>query len=271
MIQILSPSGDAQAVRHQNKEVTSLAIEENSKPELKNSDVDRNHLDLWLNFWKFVLGTVVLGIVTTLLNNKIQEREVELKELDQLGKFANYALEEEVGVRRRFAQYFSNVTRSKELREGWQRYEAVVNKEYEEKQAETKDIEKLLLEAQNQNNKEKVLKLQAQLNSLRSALSVTPTSASNKVFIQITSENQRELANQIMDELQRKGMIVPGIEKVNVGSNKSEVRYFNADDKQEAELLKSTLNNIGVSITTSYISGYRVPRKQFEIWLASVK
>lgn len=84
--------------------------------------MDNERLKIWLGFAKFLLGTFILGLVTTFVNNEIQNREIELKEIEQLGKFIDHALTEDVGVRKRFAHYFSKVTRSERLRKRWEDY-----------------------------------------------------------------------------------------------------------------------------------------------------
>jgi hypothetical protein len=57
---------------------------------------------------------------------------VEMKEQEQMGRFLEHALTENVGTRRRFAQYFSNVTRSSELRTRWGEYLRIVEIEYQD-------------------------------------------------------------------------------------------------------------------------------------------
>jgi len=66
-------------------------------------------LKIWVGLVKFLLGTFALGLVTTLINKEFQEREIELKELEQLGKFVEHAIQEDIGIRKRFAEYFSKV------------------------------------------------------------------------------------------------------------------------------------------------------------------
>ena len=92
--------------------------------------MDNERLTIWLGFTKFILGTFVLGLVTAFINNEIQSREIELKEIEQLGKFIDHALTEDVGVRKRFAHYFAKVTRSDRLRERWQEYYEDVDDEF---------------------------------------------------------------------------------------------------------------------------------------------
>lgn len=72
-------------------------------------------LKTWLGFGRCVLGSFVLGLFSILINMEIQDRELELKEQEQIASFHTHALQEDVGVRHRFAQYFATVTRSDNL------------------------------------------------------------------------------------------------------------------------------------------------------------
>ena len=177
--------------------------------------MDKDRLNLWLGFGKFFLGTVVLGLVTTFVNNKIQEREIELKELDQLGQFMVHALDEDVGKRRRFAQYFARVTRSSELRSGWERYEQLVQKEFDDTKSEFEKTRVALAEAQKRGEPQtfEVLRLQSDLDRLRAAIEVAP-SASARVFVHIRSEEQRALAKQVIEALQRQGVLGPALKRL---------------------------------------------------------
>jgi len=126
-------------------------------------------LKIWIGFAKFLLGTFALGLVTTLINSAIQTREVELKEQDQVGQFLQHALKEDVGIRRRFAQYFSTVTRSDHLRKGWVRYSEMVEKEFQDTKDEQEKL-KTQAAAIGLDAKEKE-KLNSRIEMLEQALS----------------------------------------------------------------------------------------------------
>lgn len=94
-------------------------------------------LRLRLNFWKFVLGTVAIGILTAVINWQIQikqinidqqqtERELQLKQLESdrefLGRFVETALDENLEARLRFAHYFASLTVSQEQKSLWNSY-----------------------------------------------------------------------------------------------------------------------------------------------------
>lgn len=100
-----------------------------------------DRLKILLGFARFFLGTFALALVTLLVNREIQKREIDLKEQEQIGKFLDQALDINVEARLRFAQYFSNVTRSDELRKRWDEYYKVVKAEYEDRKKEKQELE----------------------------------------------------------------------------------------------------------------------------------
>lgn len=166
--------------------------------------MENEKLKIWLNFSKFLLGTFALGLVTAFLSNDIKMKEIELKEQNQIGSFLEHALQEDVGVRYRFSQYFSKVTRSKELRERWEEYYKIVKTEYDEKLIEkTKLQEKGEKEPLKIHEEDKLYQLKQEL-SPRSAAIVD-------WFAVLASYNEKQLkeaqkhAHKISDELKKKG------------------------------------------------------------------
>jgi len=89
-----------------------------------------DRLRIWLGLGKFLVGTVAVGVFSTWISHGIETRQVELKEMEEIGKFVEYALDENVALRLRFAQYFSTVVRSEELRTRWAVYSKLVEEEY---------------------------------------------------------------------------------------------------------------------------------------------
>lgn len=143
--------------------------------------MDNERLTIWLGFAKFLLGTFLLGLVTAFINNEIQNREIELKEIEQLGKFIDYALTEDVGVRKRFAHYFSKVTRSEVLRRRWQEYYSDVEEEFKETKQKKKQIDERL--ASNENlDPELRANLQQQALILEEALKPVPSQRGENVL-----------------------------------------------------------------------------------------
>lgn len=65
-----------------------------------------------MNFAKFLLGTFALGLVSTLINGQVQQREIELKEQEQVGEFLDHAL----NIRFQEVELVKNTPSKNELR-----------------------------------------------------------------------------------------------------------------------------------------------------------
>ncbi len=97
----------------------------------ENSDQSLEKLKEWLSFVKFFLGTFLIGLIAAWVDSNIKNREMELQEIESIGKFIEHALTEEVGSRKRFAEYFAYVSRSEDARDRWKDYLKLIKKEYD--------------------------------------------------------------------------------------------------------------------------------------------
>lgn len=247
--------------------------------------MESERIKQWFAFARFFLGTFAIGLVTLIANHQIQERELEIKEQEAIGHFLDQALTKDVAVRRRFAQYFANVTRSDELRERWMSYLNVVESEYKETQIELSKAEKEVQDAiKNPQISESPLasalidKKVAQVDALRAALTVTPTQASEqvtpRVYFHIRSDGQRSSATKLGDVLSSTlSVTVPGVQRVVSGPEKTELRYFNSANSEEAKTIATVLaQQSGLSVQAVYISGYEgstlIRPGHYELWLS---
>lgn len=87
------------------------------------------------DFLKYVLGTVALGVLTAILSQTIKDRETIIKEIEQIGKYINNAVDPDRDKRIRFASLFAHVTRDSESRALWVDYEDWIVKEVEREEA----------------------------------------------------------------------------------------------------------------------------------------
>jgi hypothetical protein len=83
---------------------------------------------------KWFLGSFLVGLLIFYANNSFQDRAVGLEEIKHYDKYLTelLVLNKDVAQKRMLAQFFSNVTPSKQLRKGWCDYYEIVDKEYQE-------------------------------------------------------------------------------------------------------------------------------------------
>lgn len=231
-------------------------------------------LKIWLGFLQFLFGTVALGVFTTLINDRIQRRDIELREQTQIVDFLEYAMNSNVGYRLRFADFLRTVTRSDELRERWGDYYSIVKEEFDSVQALADTTQKRLEDAQGADS----LSLLSELEALRletSRYQTTPTEPSPqaRIYFHIADEGQRDLAQRLADQVRESGFLMPGIEQRDNSPSANEIRFFRRAEEAEARYIAEILRTQDVSVEVRYIPGYEssgtLRRRQYELWLGT--
>jgi hypothetical protein len=216
-----------------------------------NPDSDEK-LKLRLSFLKFLIGTIALGITSTIINGRIQDREIDLKEQEAISKYIEPALQEDIGVRHRFAQYFSIVTNSTRLRERWKIYCDTVDKEYLAKVKE-KDSLKAKLSSDSLNSSKRV-SLLSRIQDLEASLSTKISDDYSELWnvvattFDMSEKNKaEEFAQSLSNDLKKFGKNEPV--KIVTINNDSTLRVIvgnpksRLDAKDEADYVKSLFSS----------------------------
>jgi len=66
--------------------------------------MEKENFDQLMSIFKFLIVTVGFGYISLSVNTSIQKREIEIKELEQVGKYVDMAVTENIGTRKRFAE-----------------------------------------------------------------------------------------------------------------------------------------------------------------------
>jgi hypothetical protein len=89
----------------------------------KQESVSLDRLKLFLDFAKWFVGSVVIGLITFFLSWGLKERSQGLAEMKEYSKHINMIVSaDSLDQKYRLAQFFSSVTVSDDLRDGWKRY-----------------------------------------------------------------------------------------------------------------------------------------------------
>ncbi|MFA5921899.1 MAG: hypothetical protein WC856_11510 [Methylococcaceae bacterium] len=96
---------------------------------------------------------------------------------------------------------------------------------------------------------------------------------SNRIYLQIRSDSQRDAARKIQEILKENHFIVPGIEKLASGPTTTEVRYFRNNEAEQAQKIADLLLQQKIAgVTAKYIAGFENSKNirlgHFEIWFA---
>lgn len=240
----------------------------------------KTKLQLWLSFLKFVLGTVIVGILTVVLNNQIQNTELNIKAEDQeqnyVSQFLEQAMEENIEKRDRFALYFAKVLQGK-----WRCYYGKVHEEFllqKDKLEKTEDKLKTaevlneelkiqLKAAINSKDEAKIISVQSQLIQNEVELKhlgakvtqimtdvnpMPPRSAQHqidgRIYLNVPSD-QQTTANPILLELSSRGYVVRVTTKTKASGrlSKTTIGYYYEEDELEAKWLADLLSSLGAN------------------------
>jgi hypothetical protein len=91
-----------------------------------------------------------------------------------------------------------------------------------------------------------------------------------RVYVHIRSEEQRPVARVLSSALEQGGFNVPGIQRVEVGPARSELRYFAGSSQEDIQGIEKVLAAEGLSVKDADLSSqYKGLRsRHYELWLA---
>lgn len=97
-----------------------------------NKQLDFEKYKAKIELFKWLIGSVALVLVTTVIDFGFRDRSAGLTEIQQYDKYVTelIVLNGDPGQKRMLAQFFSNVTPSEKLKAGWTNYFNQVDKEY---------------------------------------------------------------------------------------------------------------------------------------------
>lgn len=100
--------------------------------QLEEKKLDFEKYKIKVELFKWLIGSVALVLITTIIDFSFKDRTAGLAEMLQYDKYVTelIVLNKDPGQKRMLAQFFSNVTASEKLKDGWQDYFKEIDKEY---------------------------------------------------------------------------------------------------------------------------------------------
>jgi hypothetical protein len=197
----------------------------------ENPDQSLEKLKEWLSFVKFFLGTFLIALIAAWVDSNIKDREMELQETESIGKFIQHALTAEVGSRRRFAEYFANVSRSDEARDRWNAYLIAINKEYDSTVVKQVELSKQVEQVKEEEVKaiEKVRKRSASEPDTRKMIEVLESKYARKIdsisMLQADIKNKIEVPPIVLSA-ETQTLVLPEAKTVEL--ERSVLKFLNA-------------------------------------------
>lgn len=164
-------------------------------------DVQLARLRIKLGFWKFLIGTVAVSVLTSILNWQIQWKQLEMEkfktESEFIGKFIQLALDDNPEKRRDFAEYFWRLTPTTDSKLRWDDYRAYALDLVEQSKAKQAALEAARRDEDEARQKElKAARGLAAAQERERVLQAQIEVAKDAAEKQALEESQRELAEQ---------------------------------------------------------------------------
>lgn len=246
------------------------------------------------DFLKWIIGSVVLVLITTIIDSGLKSRDIGVKESELYSKFMTDSIIFNQNIRRKYelARFFKSVSVSEEVRKGWIIYFEEIKAEYKV----TKDSAQILQQqseelnikiAKNENDpsknsieeltkyialKNREINLKRQLNPQSGKGESDISNNIPTIYIQITEEGLRTKMLQLQKILVDRNYFSPGIEYVkNTKLSKNQIRYFYTSDIPIVKQLEDQLIKFGITnIDSVPLPGYQGITKPgtIEIWIS---
>lgn len=252
---------------------------------IKNKKIESENIDRIIDIGKWFIVSVAITLSASIINDGFKERDQDLKEMEVFEKYVStIIMADNLEQRRALCEYFAAVSPNGQIKKSWQDYQKIVDQQLKDDaalKAKVAAIEnKELVQAA---TTEELIKKEELINKIQvNNISLSPSvhkensmAVKSRVYIHINDEAQREGMKKLQNSLQDNGFSVPNIENVKHKANipkTTSVRYFNAQDKEGAQLVVDKLKEFGeINVALIYIASYSARLGHLEIWLGNDK
>lgn len=232
-----------------------------------------------------IVGAALGSALAAWMTHDVQIRELELKQAGQIDKYVDLVTNaEKPALRHDIAVFFSEVTISEQMRQGWKRYLALVDLELAERKRQAQEKEQTIKQVTDEATKSsgapsaetlvQLSELRKEKEDLSASLTTEKNPVTPRVYIHIRDENQRAKAAVLAKALYGANYLVPGVELVPVGPSRSELRYFRQKEQEIANDVTRRINEADSSanVAVVYVAGHEASKgireNHFELWLA---
>ncbi len=248
---------------------------------IKKDNIPTEKLEKIIELSKYTIVSVCIATVTLIISDLFKEREQDVKELEYFDKYAQDVKKvDNIQERFQLSKYLSIVAPSGELKRSWKEYYDTLQVEYKEYIRLKREKEKL--DSIENPTEEQIIKKQEiieKIDQKESPLVAQYSNLNPRVYIQISDQSQRAVAELLQATLRNENFVVPDIE--NVGKKpsiyippKTEVRYYREEEQQDALRLISIMKNQNIGLLINETpkkiggSGRGTRPGHFEIWFS---
>ncbi|HEX8517228.1 MAG TPA: hypothetical protein VF868_13610 [Bacteroidia bacterium] len=230
-----------------------------------------------IELFKWSIVSVLLVVVTIIIDAGFRDRSEGIKEVESYGKYATelVILNDTIGPRYRLAQYFANVTASEKLKRGWISYFNVLQREVDSLKQITLINDNIIKTSSDSDKVEKSVRENEEIKQSLTAPVILPNNIQQSnsiptVFIQILNSSLKTRAANLQSKLLLTGFLVPGLELVNDRTlDNNEIRYYYESDYPAVSDLRILLEKEGLQtiIKPLFDHASKVKPGVIELWI----
>ena len=251
---------------------------------IKRGNIPAEKLDKIIELSKYTIVSVAITTIALIVTNLFKEREQDVKELEYFDQYVQDVKKVDgIQERLQLSKYLAIVSPSGALKTSWSAYYDSVKLEYQEYLRLKREREKLdSVKNPTDEQINKKANINEQIEQKEAPLvASSSTILKPRVYLQISDESQRPLAQSLQSTLSYEGFQAPGVENTGRKSNvhmpsKTEVRYYREEELSDALRLVSILKSqpLGSPINEVPLkipgNGRGTRPGHFEIWFAKV-
>lgn len=248
---------------------------------IKMGNIPIEKLEKIIDLSKYTIVSVAIATVALIITDLFKEREQDVKELEYFDKYVQDVKKVD-GVQERFqlSKYLSIVAPSGEMKKSWKEYYDTLKVEYQEYLRLKKEKEKLdTIENPTEDQINKKEKINEQIEQKDAPLVSSYNNLKPRVYIQISGEIQRQIANSLQATLLNENFLAPGVENMGRKGNvyipaQTEVRYYREEELPDAARLISIIKSQNIGLPLNEVpqkvpgSGRGTRPGHFEIWFS---
>lgn len=232
-----------------------------------------------MNLFKWITGTLGIAIITMIINWGFKDRAVGMDEISKYDKYTTdlLVLNDNPVKKRMLAQFFSTVTPSNKLKDGWKKYYIEVNKDYQKfivsdsllrLKYNNMPKDTTIMNATQKGKFIETLEKIKQNDSIIKAPIIIPERIFSStvdvptIYIHFSNKSKIDAISKFQKLFDNVNWKAPGIEYKAVGCDNS-IRYFNDEDRELANKANSLLGNLYTIKKINMVA----PKGQLEVWI----
>jgi hypothetical protein len=246
----------------------------------KKKVIEPENLDKLIELGKWVVVSVALTLSTSMINDGFREREQDIKEMESFDKYTEVVLAADGAEKRKLlSEYFAAVSPEGPIKKSWESYNKLVIRQI----LEIKEVESrsLVLAKKIENRNATISEVEERIRLVERSASINQSLVPKegevelkpRIYFHIRNESQRIQARKLANGVTSiADVVVPGIQRLDIGPKDTELRYFRVAEEKQAIELAEILSSLGLDVQEKYVPGHEASSSirplHYELWIS---